>query len=46
MADRKDGKIWVDGLTTQFTGQSLSSLDLIESERDHPTIAVLPDLWA
>ncbi|MCZ6596836.1 MAG: uridine kinase [Planctomycetota bacterium] len=45
MANRKDGKIWVDGLTTQFTGQSLSSLDLIESERDHPTIAVLPDLW-
>ncbi|MEM7306450.1 MAG: uridine kinase [Planctomycetota bacterium] len=45
MAGRKDGKIWVDGLTTQFTGQSLSSLDLVESERDHPTIPVLPDLW-
>ncbi len=45
MVERRDGKIWVDGLTTQFTGQSLSSLDLIESERDHPTRPVLPDLW-
>ena len=44
MARRKDGKIWIDGLDTQFTGQSLSSLDLIESESRHPTIAVLPDL--
>ena len=45
MTKRKDGKIWVDGLTTQFTGQSLSSLDLLESEAEHPTIPVLPDLW-
>lgn len=45
MAQRKDGKIWIDGLETQFTGQSLSSLDLIESESHHPTVPVLPDLW-
>ena len=45
MAKRKDGKIWIDGLETQFTGQSLSSLDLIESESRHPTVPVLPDLW-
>jgi molybdenum storage protein len=45
MAQRKDGKIWIDGLDTQFTGQSLSSLDLIESESHHPTVPVLPDLW-
>ena len=45
MAKRKDGKIWIDGLDTQFTGQSLSSLDLIESESRHPTVPVLPDLW-
>ena len=45
MSKRKDGKIWIDGLETQFTGQSLSSLDLIESESRHPTVPVLPDLW-
>jgi len=45
MPKRKDGKIWIDGLDTQFTGQSLSSLDLIESESRHPTVPVLPDLW-
>jgi molybdenum storage protein len=46
MASRKkDGKIWIDGLETQFTGQTLSSLDLIESESHHPTVPVLPDLW-
>ena len=45
MSKRKDGKIWIDGLDTQFTGQSLSSLDLIESESRHPTEPVLPDLW-
>jgi hypothetical protein len=44
MAHRRDGKIWIDGLETQFTGQSLSSLDLLEAEREHPAIAVLPDL--
>ena len=30
---------------TLVTGQSLSSLDLIESESHHPTVPVLPDLW-
>ena len=44
MAHRKDGKIWVEGLETQFTGQSLSSLALIDSESHHPTVSVLPDL--
>ena len=44
MAHRKDGKIWIDGLETQFTGQSLSSLDLLETERNHPTVPVLPEL--
>lgn len=45
MAKRKDGKIWIDGLDTQFNGQTLSSLDLIESESRHPTVPVLPELW-
>jgi molybdenum storage protein len=44
MAHRRDGKIWIEGLETQFTGQSLSSLDLLEAERQRPAIAVLPDL--
>jgi molybdenum storage protein len=43
MAQRRDGKIWIDGLETQFTGQSLSSLDLVEA-RANPAVPVLPEL--
>ena len=46
MIDKKDGKIWIEGLDNVFSGQTLASLDLLASEATgRPIVAVLPDVW-
>ena len=42
---KKDGKIWIDGIDTELTGQSLSSRELRTSLGRRKTITVLPDIW-
>ncbi len=42
---KKDGKIWIDGIDTELTGQSLSSRELHASLGRRKAIAVLPDVW-
>lgn len=42
---KKDGKIWIDGIDTELTGQSLSSRELRASLGHRKTITVLPDVW-
>ncbi|MHC5012019.1 MAG: amino acid kinase family protein [Planctomycetota bacterium] len=45
MAEKKGGKIWVSAMDSQFTGQTLASLELLEATGDEPDMQVLPDLW-
>ena len=42
---KKEGKIWIAGLDTELTGQSLSSRELRSSMGQRETIKVLPDVW-
>jgi molybdenum storage protein len=42
---KKDGKIWIDGIDTELTGQSLSSRELRASLGRRKAIAILPDVW-
>lgn len=42
---KKEGKIWIAGLDTELTGQSLSSRELRSSLGHRETIKVLPDVW-
>ncbi len=42
---KKDGKIWIDGIDTELTGQSLSSRELHASLGHRKAIAILPDVW-
>jgi len=42
---KKDGKIWIAGLETELTGQSLSSRELRSSLGQRDTVKVLPDVW-
>ena len=42
---KKDGKIWIAGLETELTGQSLSSRELRSSLGQRETVKVLPDVW-
>jgi len=45
MAMKKDGKIWTAGMDNAFTGQTLTSLDLIQKTSDQKTTPVLPEVW-
>lgn len=45
MTTKVDGKIWTAGMDNDFTGQTMSSLDLIEKMADVPTERVLPEVW-
>ncbi len=42
---KKDGKIWIDGIDTELTGQSLSSKELRTSLGHRDVISILPDVW-
>lgn len=42
---KKDGKIWIDGIDTELTGQSLSSRELRNSLGRRNVITILPDVW-
>ena len=42
---KKDGKIWIEGIDTELTGQSLSSRELRASLGRRKAIAILPDVW-
>lgn len=42
---KKDGKIWIAGLDTELTGQSLSSRELRHNLGQRETVKVLPDVW-
>ena len=42
---KKDGQIWIAGLETELTGQSLSSRELRANLGARETIKVLPDVW-
>lgn len=42
---KKDGKIWIAGIDTELTGQSLSSRELRASLGKRDTIRVLPEVW-
>ncbi|MFK5947816.1 MAG: hypothetical protein QM500_03465, partial [Methylococcales bacterium] len=42
---KKDGKIWIAGIDTELTGQSLSSRELRASLGHRDTIDILPDVW-
>ena len=42
---KKDGKIWIAGLETELTGQSLTSRELRSSLGQRETVKVLPDVW-
>lgn len=42
---KKEGKIWIAGIDTELTGQSLSSRELRTSLGKRDTIKVMPDLW-
>jgi molybdenum storage protein len=42
---KKDGKIWIDGIDTELTGQSLSSRELRASLGRRKAIAILPEVW-
>lgn len=42
---KKDGKIWIDGIDTELTGQSLSSKELRTSLGKREVIKILPEVW-
>lgn len=42
---KKEGKIWIAGIETELTNQSLSSRELRSSLGKRETIKVLPDVW-
>lgn len=45
MTSTRDGKIWVSGMDSFLSGQTLSSLETIEKAKLQPEIRVLPDVW-
>ena len=45
MNTKKDGKIWVEGLDSVLSDESLAGRKLRDSLGTRDTIAVLPDLW-
>lgn len=45
MIGKKDGKIWIEGMDNVFAGQTMASLEGLDSRAEQPTIPVLPDLW-
>ncbi|MDH5710279.1 MAG: uridine kinase [Gammaproteobacteria bacterium] len=45
MATKKDGKIWTAGMDNAFTGQTLTSLELINETSNNTTLPVLPEVW-
>ena len=45
MTQKREGRIWTAGMDNQFTGQTMASLDLIQSTASQKTQAVLPDVW-
>ena len=45
MATKKDGKIWTAGMDNAFSGQTLTSLDLIKETSNNKTLPVLPEVW-
>lgn len=42
---KKDGKIWIEGIDTELTGQTLSSRELRATMGSRETIKILPDVW-
>ncbi len=45
MNTKKDGKIWVEGLDSVLSDESLAGRKLRDSLGTRDTITILPDLW-
>jgi molybdenum storage protein len=45
MSEKRDGRIWIEGLDTVFSGQSISNLALSDQVASTPPVRILPDVW-
>ncbi|MEX5219227.1 MAG: hypothetical protein NW701_15470 [Nitrospira sp.] len=45
MSEKRNGRIWIEGLDTVFSGQSISNLALSEQLPSSPPVRILPDVW-
>ena len=45
MSEKRNGRIWIEGLDTVFSGQSISNLALSEKLPASPPVRILPDVW-
>jgi molybdenum storage protein len=45
MSEKRNGRIWIEGLDTVFSGQSISNLGLSDSLPSSPPVRILPDVW-
>lgn len=45
MSGKRDGRIWIEGLDTVFSGQSISNLALSDRIPSSPPVRILPDVW-
>ena len=45
MSEKRNGRIWIEGLDTVFSGQSISNRALSEQLPSSPPVRILPDVW-
>lgn len=45
MSQKKDDRIWVPGMDTEFSGETMSSKSFRDKISNTPSVAVLPDVW-
>ncbi|WHZ22207.1 MAG: hypothetical protein OJF47_001319 [Nitrospira sp.] len=45
MTEKRNGRIWIEGLETVFSGESISNLRLSDRLPSSPPVRVLPDVW-
>src|SRR5574340_235312 len=45
MTEKRNGRIWIEGLETVFSGESISNLRLSDKLPASPPVRVLPDVW-
>jgi molybdenum storage protein len=45
MSEKRNGRIWIEGLDTVFSGQSISNLALSDQLPSSSPVRILPDVW-